>query len=270
MTANDSDRRPSPKTSDLRSGVRKALTFGEPDALSQDELARLEAWSDVFLDLIGYLERQRADSPAFDDPEFLEWYCGEQRLNHEERPDGEAMVHSESVALARRIRERLQAEQAGVYRVDQAPTERQHASSTTASQMVELLTGTSEAALADLAVAAGAGRALWDIECDTSVELPAHVPRGKYLALRVAGESMMPLMHSGDVVLVKLGPDVRQDSVVVARLPDHGYVVKRVGRLTAAFLELVSLNPEFPSLRIPRSFDPVLGTVVLRWCVHSG
>lgn len=270
MTENDRDWKPASRSGETTGRSRKVRRSNDPDHLSGEELERLESQSDALISLIGHVQRHRPDSPVFDDPKFLEWYCSEQRMNHEERPDGEAMVRSESSALARRIQESLQADRLGVNRVNHPPLEIQHESPTTTSQMVERLRGTSQAALADLSVAAGAGRALWDGECDTSVELPPHLFGGRYLALRVAGDSMTPLMHSGDVVLVKLGPEVRPDCVVVARLPDHSYVVKRVGKVTPMTLELVSLNSAFPSMQVLRSSNTVLGMVVLRWCAHSG
>src|SRR5687768_3923125 len=242
----------------------------DPDHMSADELARLEAETDPLIDLIGHVRRTRASSPAFDDPRFLAWYAAELRARHEARPDSAALLRAESEAFARRMLVRLQAERLGVECVNQAPIDRQYEVSAAASQMVELLHGSAEAAFADLSVAAGAGRALWDIECDTSVQLPPHLAGGgRYLALRVSGESMTPLMHSGDVVLVKLGTEIRPDSVVVARLLDHEYVVKRVGRLTPVSIELLSLNADFPAMHVPRSTNPVLGTVVLRWCAHT-
>ena len=81
---------------------------------------------------------------------------------------------------------------------------------------------------------------------------------------------MEPLMHPGDVVLVRLGPELVPDSIVVARLPDDGYVVKRVGRVARRKVELLSLNPAFEPINAPRSAHAVLGTVVLRWCDHGG
>ena len=265
----DRSDRPSPSRGERDARRPADRTSTDPDHMSDEELARLEAQSDLLIDLIGHVARQRADSPAFDDPRFLAWYGAELRARHEAQPDGEALSRRESAAFARRMTVRLQADRLGVECVDHAPVDRQHEASAPASQMVDVLSGSGEAAFADLSVAAGAGRALWDIECDTSVELPPHlVGGGRYLALRVAGESMMPLMHSGDVVLVKLGSEIRPDSVVVVRLLDHEYVVKQVGRMTATHLELRSLNPTFEPLRVPRSANLVLGTVVLRWCSH--
>ena len=121
----------------------------------------------------------------------------------------------------------------------------------------------------DLAVAAGAGRDLWDEPPSAFVELPDDVEDGRYVALTVAGESMAPLLHTGDTILVRLGPELAADQVVVARHPDRGYVVKRVGRVNAMRVELASLNADYPSLEIPNDASLVLGTVVLRWCPHD-
>jgi phage repressor protein C with HTH and peptisase S24 domain len=121
----------------------------------------------------------------------------------------------------------------------------------------------------DLAVAAGVGRDLWDEPCERWVALPDDIPDGAHLALAVAGDSMHPLLHAGDTILVRLGAELAPDTVVVARRPDDGYVVKRVGRIGRDAVELTSLNPAYPAITIPRDDALVLGTVVLRWCAHS-
>jgi phage repressor protein C with HTH and peptisase S24 domain len=143
------------------------------------------------------------------------------------------------------------------------------------SRVVGRARGAGAAPLVDLAVAAGAGRALWDEPSETWVVIPAEsgLPSRRYLALRVGGDSMTPLLHSGDVVLVDLEGDVAPGAVVVARQPDDrgegGYVVKRVGGMSPASLELTSINPEYPPLTIPSDRRHVVGTVVLRWCAHA-
>ena len=53
---------------------------------------------------------------------------------------------------------------------------------------------------------------------------------------------MVPLLHDGDTILVKLGDELMPDAVVVARVPDGGYVVKRVGGIVGSRVELTSLN----------------------------
>jgi hypothetical protein len=121
----------------------------------------------------------------------------------------------------------------------------------------------------DLGVAAGAGRDLWDESCEVWVRVPDDAPPGQYVSLSVVGESMDPLLHTGDSVLVRVDPHVVRDTVILARLPDGGYVVKRVGKLTRSRLELLSLNPAFPPITVPRDDHTVLGTVILRWCPHG-
>lgn len=121
----------------------------------------------------------------------------------------------------------------------------------------------------ELGVAAGVGRELWDEPCERWIELPQTLAAGhKYVALTVSGSSMEPALHAGDVVLVSVGTSVRRDSIVVARRPEEGYVVKSVGRLSRRAIELRSLNPEFAAFSIPRDDTLIVGTVVMRWCSH--
>src|SRR3954451_6274184 len=84
------------------------------------------------------------------------------------------------------------------------------------------------ATILDLAVAAGGGRELWDEPCDRWLELPGDVPSGRYVALRVAGDSMAPVLGSREVILIELDASPRIDDLVVARRPDQSHVVKRV------------------------------------------
>jgi phage repressor protein C with HTH and peptisase S24 domain len=81
---------------------------------------------------------------------------------------------------------------------------------------------------------------------------------------------MIPLFHTGDVLLVSLDAPIERDRVVLARMPDGGYAAKQVGRLTRTRLELISLNPDFAPVVVPRDERTVIGTVVLRWCEHQG
>ena len=120
-----------------------------------------------------------------------------------------------------------------------------------------------------LGVAAGVGRDLWDEPCDSWIELPDELSPGRYLGLAVSGDSMEPLMHTGDTILVRIGPEVQSDTVIVARHPENGYVVKRVERLTPSSIHLASLNSAYPSVSIPRDPSLIVGTVVMRWCAHG-
>ena len=106
------------------------------------------------------------------------------------------------------------------------------------------------------------------------VALPtaAGLPDRRYVALRVVGDSMLPLLHPEDVVLVDLDGEIAPGAIIVARGADEdgvtgSYVVKRVGVASDQTLELTSLNPNYPPLIIPRERQQLLGPVVLRW--HS-
>ena len=120
----------------------------------------------------------------------------------------------------------------------------------------------------ELGVAAGIGRDLWDEIPEQWVELPPTLPDANYVALRIVGDSMTPLIHSGDTVLVKREPTITANSVVVARHPDDGYVCKKVERLTGTSVVLASLAVDGPTVVIPRDPRLIIGTVVMVWCRH--
>ena len=122
----------------------------------------------------------------------------------------------------------------------------------------------------DLAVCAGVGRALWDEPCDRWLALPPGVTAGEHVALPVRGDSMQPLLHDGDTLLVRVGSACVPGDVVVARQPDDGYVVKRVGGRGGQGLRLVADNARYPDVLLPDDPSLVVGVVVLRWCPHGG
>lgn len=122
--------------------------------------------------------------------------------------------------------------------------------------------------MVELGIAAGVGRELWDEPVSSWVEMPPELPTGEYVALKIIGNSMAPLMHTGDTVLVRVGSDVQRDTVIVARHPDDGYVCKRVRRLRRNAIELSSLERGRPLIVIPRESAYVVGTVILVWCHH--
>ena len=121
----------------------------------------------------------------------------------------------------------------------------------------------------DLSAAAGVGRDLWDEPCESWVELPKDMPRGRYLAVRIKGESMIPLFHTGDTLLVSIEAPIERGRVVLARMPDGGYAAKQVGRFSRTRLELISLNPDFAPVVVMRDERSIVGTVVMRWCDHQ-
>lgn len=87
----------------------------------------------------------------------------------------------------------------------------------------------------------------WDmIEAPTS-------PRsdGSY-ALKVSGDSMLPLYREGDILIVNPGVIVRKGDRVVAKTRKGEVIAKVLARKTSSRIEFQSLNPEHPD----RSFSP--------------
>lgn len=237
----------------------RELLATDPGEMTPEQRERMVQMSDPLLDLVGYVELQRADAPAYEDPRFLAWLAARGVL------DEELLDSAQIEALARRVVAGLDAYGLRVLTPPRMPDARRLDHPGPASAIIGEAAMRHESALIDLDVAAGSGRALWDVECELCIPLPAELPRGRHLALKVSGESMEPLVHTGDVIVVRLGVDVERDTVVVARGPDDGYVVKRVGTVSRRSLELLSLNPAFPPIHVPRIANVVLGTVVLRW-----
>lgn len=234
---------------------------GSDDPHAEREADRLVQWLGEHGDLPD--PSDAANAP------FYEWWARELRAR-----EGSA-ARAESERLADEFAARMVARTSGkgersLGLVTGAPAGRTPASGGSMRSSIAAAEQARSAVVVDHAVAAGPGRDLWDEPAERWVDLPEGVPDGRYVVLTVAGDSMLPLLHAGDSVLVRVGPVLARQSIVVARRPDDGYVVKRVGALTAREVELTSLNPGYPPVRIPRDDRLVVGTVVMRWCDHQG
>lgn len=258
----------------------RALLAIPPELMSPEQLDRLEAISDAFLHLVGYANAIERRIVPEQDQRLAEELTQRKALERRRRvaprwagspgvsdPDKGLLTDVEREALRERILAGLHARQLRVREAEAPPNKRAMTPTRvpTLDLLRELEVSHQAVLVPELAIAAGAGHELWDIECTTTVDVPPELPRGPYLALGVVGDSMEPLLHSGDTVLVRVDEKAEPGTVVVARDPDHGYVVKEVVRLTAHGIDLRSLNPAFPSLRVPHRAGAVLGTVVLRW-----
>jgi phage repressor protein C with HTH and peptisase S24 domain len=221
---------------------------------------------DGLVEAIGRLFEADADGPLWRDPRFVDWLAVETR-EHDRR--AQRRTDRELVTQGRATLARLRARQLSVTRVVAAPRLRMPSVCGTPGDVLLPAARERAAPVIELGVAAGIGRELWDESVDNWLEIPPDVPAGQYLALKVSGESMAPLMHTGDTVLVRLGAEVDRDTVVVARHPDDGYVCKRVGRLRGDAIELTSLEPGRPPITIPRDPRFILGTVLMVWCEHG-
>lgn len=196
------------------------------------------------------------------DEHFVRWL---ERARADEASGDRAMIERIARSAASRLPARVRAEQAGGRLVTAELRERP-------ASVVGSIVAVADSAAAvrcapwpdSLAVAAGHGRELWDEPCERWVELPRELERGRYLALGVAGDSMEPYLRDGDVIIVDPQTTPAEHTVVVARRPDDGYVVKYVSRLTRRVMELSSFNAEYEPFTVTRRPGTFVGTVVAR------
>ncbi len=225
----------------------------------------IDQGDELLIDKIGHLLTSDPDAPLWRDTRFVEWLASEVRT-HDRR-----LRRRTDKELARQGHDmlaRLRARRLGVRRATEPPPLRLPSVVGSPGHVLAVAAREHAAPVVELSVAAGVGRELWDEPVENWLELPTDLDANQYLALKITGESMAPLMHTGDTVLVQLGADVERDTVVVARRPDDGYVCKRVGRLRGDTIELLSLGPDRPPITIPRDPRLILGTVLMVWCEH--
>jgi len=209
-------------------------------------------------------ESESADEDlAHQDERFLFWLANDLRsgLDREQRSRDER----DAAEFARRALTRLKVRLAEKRLPRRQLRERPASISATLVHSVPAASREHCATILDLAVAAGGGRELWDEPCDRWLELPDDVPSGRYVALRVAGDSMAPVLGPREVILIELDAAPRVDDLVVARLPDQSHVVKRVASMKGSTIELASFNPEYESIFVARDPSPVVGTVIARF-----
>ncbi len=65
-------------------------------------------------------------------------------------------------------------------------------------------------------------------------------------ALEISGDSMEPIFHDGDTIIVSPSADIRRGDRVVARTRDGEVMAKELARQSARKVELVSLNKAHP------------------------
>jgi phage repressor protein C with HTH and peptisase S24 domain len=82
------------------------------------------------------------------------------------------------------------------------------------------------------------------------VELPARSSETSY-ALKVQGDSMLPLYRDGDVLIVEPGASVRKGDRVVVKTAGGEVMAKVLERQTPKVIALVSLNPAHPNRELP-------------------
>lgn len=219
-------------------------------------------------DLLRVRSMRKEAATMFRDSRLMRWLATEARAIVRDGIEPDPWSAQEVDALADRIRTAVVADRSGVRRLPGKPK-------CVARSEIHLEHGaTSEESPAEavpwvqLATAAGVGREIWDEDCETWISVPADLPKGRYVALNVKGESMLPLLHDDDVVLVNMSAAPRAGDIVLARTIE-GYVVKRLVRVSPMGVDLESFNPEFRPITIRDQSRPIVGVVVLRWCEHE-
>ena len=82
------------------------------------------------------------------------------------------------------------------------------------------------------------------------VELPARSSETSY-ALKVQGDSMLPLYRDGDVLIVEPGASIRRGDRVVVKTAGGEVMAKVLERQTPKVIALISLNPAHPDRELP-------------------
>lgn len=104
-------------------------------------------------------------------------------------------------------------------------------------------------------VSAGTGE--WLEETSEEVEFSGEVPEHDF-AVRVNGESMLPLFEDKQVIFVKSASEARDGQIIVCRVNSDSYVKKLSGN------KLVSLNKDYDDILISETDDfKIFGVVVL-------
>lgn len=106
----------------------------------------------------------------------------------------------------------------------------------------------------DAGYPAGTG---WD-----EVEFPGVTPQEAY-ALKIVGDSMMPVYRDGDVIVCVPGAGVRKGDRAVIKLDSGEVMAKEVSKRTRDKLHLTSLNPRHPDLIVP--LKQVVWLVRIAW-----
>ena len=114
--------------------------------------------------------------------------------------------------------------------------------------------------LYSLAVSAGTGQFL-DGEDYEMVEVGAEVPEGSHFGVRVAGDSMEPRFHNGQVVWVRQQRSLMTGEIGIFLYDGNAYLKQLVAR--DGHMALHSLNPRYDDIPISEALPlRVLGKVL--------
>ncbi|HVZ98911.1 MAG TPA: helix-turn-helix transcriptional regulator [Caulobacterales bacterium] len=88
------------------------------------------------------------------------------------------------------------------------------------------------------------------ISADETVRFPG-LGDDRVYALEITGDSMEPVFREGDIVIVQPGAAVRRGDRVVVRTRAGEVTAKTLGRRNEQRVELISLNPAYPTRELP-------------------
>jgi len=109
-----------------------------------------------------------------------------------------------------------------------------------------------------------------DMEAFSWVEVPARLAKPRRFVVRVAGDSMEPTLHLGDLVVFEYHRSLRRDNqIVIANLPEIGSgnagteAIKRISQDAENWI-FGSDNPAYVPIRVPKVTieQPILGIMV--------
>lgn len=93
------------------------------------------------------------------------------------------------------------------------------------------------------------------------VRVPGELDDNVY-ALEIAGDSMDPVLRSGDKVLVAPNATVRRGDRVVVKTLEGEVMAKELKKMTETRVELISLNPDYEDRAFPRSEIQWIGRII--------
>jgi phage repressor protein C with HTH and peptisase S24 domain len=88
------------------------------------------------------------------------------------------------------------------------------------------------------------------VDAEETVRFPGLGDERVY-ALEISGDSMLPVFRDGDLVIVQPGAAVRRGDRIVVRTDRGEVMAKELGRRNDQIVELISLNPAYPSRTLP-------------------
>ena len=106
--------------------------------------------------------------------------------------------------------------------------------------------------LYDLAVSAGTGKYL-DSDTCIMVEVGSDVPISANFGVRISGNSMEPRFVDGQIVWVHQQPLLNDGEIGIFAFEDNSYCKKL--SITDDGVKLISLNPKYPPIEIPKNAD---------------